>query len=344
MTCSSHALLDLTTSPSRSTWARPFRLMLLVGFCSALPSCGFSLREPGLVAPDEAAAALDRADQLRAQGFREQALIELERAIEINPSLTTAYVGIGDIHREVGDYVAAERSYSTAAQLEPQNFDAQYRHGLTLHLLNRVADAVRAYLRALAVQPGDFDANLNVASAYLQLGEPRQALAYAERAVRLNLDSGPAHANLGAALAGLGRHDEAVAQYQQAAERMELTPELLLNLADSLGRAGRYAEMANTLDQLIKVAPSAAAYERLGSSQFRQQQYDEALATFRKAIELDPAHYPALNGVGVSLLNRYIWSDRTDGAALEEARAVFRRSLLIERRQPKIVDLLSRYG
>jgi tetratricopeptide (TPR) repeat protein len=339
-------------APTRWWPGRRTPLVAAVGGLAVLASCTMNnLGKPGpgseagvALPTTEGRAAVDRADLLVQQGFREQALAELEKAIAVNPRLTTAYLGIGEIHRQEGNYDKAERSFAKAAELEPRNFDAQYKHGLSLHMLNRVTDAVVAYLRALSVRPDDFEANLNVATAYLQLGEPVHALPFAERAVRLKPDSGAGHVNLGAAYAGLDRHNEAVAQYQQAAERMDLTPELLLNLADSLGKAERHAEMTTTLEQLIAIRPTAVAYERLGSAQFKMRKYDEALASFRKSLEVDPNHYPALNGVGVCLLNRYIWSNRTDQVAREEALGALRKSLQIDRKQPKILELVSRYG
>ena len=36
----------------------------------------------------------------------------------------------------------SEPSYARAASIEPNNFDAQYLHGLMLQLLDRVADAI----------------------------------------------------------------------------------------------------------------------------------------------------------------------------------------------------------
>lgn len=292
----------------------------------------------------QAAEAMDRAERLRAQGLDDVALAELERVIAENPELTDAYLEVGDIHETRGDYAKAEEAYGRAAQVEPRNFNAQYKHGLMLQLLNRLAEAVQAYLRALQIQPDDFDANLNLATAYLQLGEPEQALVYARRAVTIDPRSAPARINLGAVYASLEEHQQAVIEYQQAAELMQLTPELLLNLADSLGKARRYAEMQSTLEQLIQVQPSAAAYERLGSALFRMQRYDQSLEAYRQALALDPDYYPALNGVGVNLLNRYLWNNKQDAAAREEGIRALRRSLQIEPRQPEVLKLVTRYG
>jgi tetratricopeptide (TPR) repeat protein len=292
----------------------------------------------------EANQAVARAQILSRQGLDDIALAEFERAIAINPKLTTAYMGVGQIQKKKGNLPKAEVAYGKAAEIEPSNFDAQYNHGLVLQLLNRVTEAVRAYLRALSIKPDDYDANLNLATAYLQLGEPGPGLPYAQRAVRLRGDSGPARVNLGAVYSALNDHENAVIEYQQAAELMELTPELLLNLADSLGKTGRYAEMQNTLEQLIRTKPSAAAYERLASALFRQQRYEEALEQFRKSLDQDRNYYPALNGVGVCLLNQYLLSEKRDLQAREEALKALRRSLQIERRQPAVVDLVTRYG
>lgn len=301
--------------------------------------------EPIAAQPSDHAGAdaIYRAKLAQQKGDLEAARAEFEKAIAENPTLTIAYLGAGEIDREKGDFRGAERNYAKAVELEPGNFDAQYGHGLALQLLSRLNEAVRAYLRALTIRPDDLNANLNLGTTYLQIGEPAQGLNYAQRAVRIDPRNGAARTNLGATYASLGRHAEAVVEYQQASELTELTPPLLLNLADSLGKINRFEEMVNTLRQAIEIQPSASAYERLGSGLFRLRFYDDALVAFRQSVQMDPAFYPALNGVAVCRLNQYLWSNKTDQAAREEAIQLMRQSLQIDRRQPKIVDLLSRY-
>jgi tetratricopeptide (TPR) repeat protein len=257
--------------------------------------------------------------------------------------MTVAYLGAGDIYREKGDYTSAERRYAAAAQIDPKNFDAQYLWGLSLQMLDRLSESVRAYLRALTIRPDDFNANLNLGTAYLQLNEPREALPYAERAVKLDGKSGAARTNLGAIYASLGRHEDAIVEFQQAAELTQLSGPLLLNLAESLNRTKRYEEMVNTLEQLTHNEPTAIAWERLGVGYFNLRRYEDALGAFRKSLEIDPNHYPALNGIGVCQLNQWIFSGQTDKAAHDEAVKSLRRSLQIERDQPQILELVSRY-
>ncbi len=301
-------------------------------------------REPAIGGASGGKGTLSQARSLQLQGNYDAALAEFERAIETNPRLTLAYMGAADIYRQRGDYNAAQTKYAQAASIEPRNFNANYMNGLMLHLLNKLSEAVRAYLQALSVRPDDFNANLNVATAYLQLGEPQESLSFGQRAVQLNPKDAAARTNLGAVYAALNRHEEAVIEYQQAAELTELSAPLLLNLAESLGKTQRYGEMTNTLEQLVKTQPTAIAYERLGFSYFRSRQYPGALGAFRKSLEIDPNHFPGLNGVGVCLLNQWKFSNETDETARMEAVRALRRSVQIEPNQPKILEMLGRYG
>jgi tetratricopeptide (TPR) repeat protein len=293
----------------------------------------------------EAEDATRNALALLSQQRLEEARREFERALAVNPLLITARVGLGEVHLRRGEPAQAEAEFRTAAQQHPGSFNAQYHHGLALQLLDRVTEAIGAYLRALRIQPSDFDANLNIATAYLQADEPEQALIYARRAVQIDGRAAAARTNLGAVYAALGQHEAAVIEYQQAAELMDpITPELLINLAESLRDTGRHEEMRNALTELITRAPSAEAWERLGYANFKLRRYDDALAAFRTAIRMDERYYPAWNGLGVCLLNRYEFSQRADSASLSEAMSALKRSLQINRRQPQVVQWLSKYG
>ncbi|MHA7813466.1 MAG: tetratricopeptide repeat protein [Phycisphaerales bacterium] len=289
-------------------------------------------------------AIYEQAVQLHAAGDLQAALRELERAIAFNPQFTLAYLESGDIFMELAQYEQAERRYAMAVRSEPRNYMAQYRHAQVLHKLGSLEESNRAYLRALSIRPGSFDANLGISIVMLEMGRAEQALPYGQRAVRSEPPSGRARMHLGTVYAALDRHEEAVIEYQQAAELMDApTAGLLLNMSESLNQLQRYAEMVGALDQLVRLDPSAIAYERLGSGLFRLKRYDEALAAFSESGELDPNHFPAFNGVAVCELNQYLWSSKTDGGARERAVAAMRQSLRIDAKQPRIVELLRRY-
>ena len=277
-------------------------------------------------------------------GNYDQALSLFQQILAENPTITSAYLGIGDIYIIKNDYERAEPAYARAARLEPRNFDAQYGHGLALQMLGRFVDAIRAYHRALVIEPESFNANLNIATTYLQMGEPESAVTFAEKAVEANPQDGPARVNLGAAYERVGRNADAVAQYEAAIELMEPSPEVMMNLINALAKDQRYHEAVNTAEFLVRIAPSAQAYERLGWGHFKLAEYEKSIDAYRKAVELDPKHWPALNGVGVNAINTWLVSKKQDEESAREARRALRQSLRLNPDQPKVIALLSNYN
>ncbi|MHC4414970.1 MAG: tetratricopeptide repeat protein [Planctomycetota bacterium] len=299
-----------------------------------------ALTDPG---PTALELNLLEAQVAKEAGEYEVALDLFRQILADNPTFTTAYVGIGEVYVLQKDYANAEPAYARAARLEPRNFDAQYGHGLALQMLERFVEAVKAYHRALTIRPRSVKANLNLATTYLQLGEPTSALIFAEKAVEMDPAHGPARANLGAAYEMLGRWGDAIAQYDAAVELMDPTPPLLMNLINVLAKEKRYVDARNTAEFLIRLEPSANAYERLGWSSFRLGQYDQSIDAYRKAVEIDGTHWPSLNGVGCNALNTWLLSGGRDAEAASEARRAFRQSLRVNPNQPKVIWLLSQY-
>jgi len=284
----------------------------------------------------EAEAAKQAGDFGTALGLFEDILAE-------NPMITTAYLGIGDIYMIQEDYQSAEPAFNRAARLEPRNFDAQYGHGLSLHMLDRFAEAVRAFHRALTIQPNSVSANLSIATAYLRMDQARSALVFAEKAVELDPTNGPAHSNLGAIYEMLDRDGDAIEQYLDAMELMPPSTPLMMNLINVLAKERRYREVINASENLLKIEQSANAYERMAYAYFRLAEYDSSSEAYRNAVSIDPNHWQSLNGIGVNALNRWLVSKKRDRVAAQEARDAFRRSLQVNPRQTKVLTLMSNY-
>jgi tetratricopeptide (TPR) repeat protein len=323
--------------------------VLVTGGCKFWSKSGDTARtEAVMIDPPSPRAGvrgrLDDAEAARASGDYETALAMFRDILAQNPTVTHAYVGIGEIYLEKQDYLSAEPYFARAVRYEPRNFGAQFGHGVVLQMLNRLVDAIKAYHRALTIEPDHPRANLNMATTYMQLGEPANALAFAEKAVKIDPASGPARVNLGAVYEQLGRSADAIEQYDAAVELMEPDGPLLMNLFNALSQEQRFEEARNTALAMIRIHPTAASYERLGWVQFRLKDYQKSVEAYRKAVEIDPNHWPSLNGVGVNALNVWLLSRKADEAAASEARQAFRRSLRINSDQPKIIRLLSDYN
>lgn len=348
-------LLESATHSTRGT-SHLRRLALvagLIGCAASMTSCRLFNQSPAASGPvvpvtsDNMANAdhlVQEGEDALNTGDKDAALAAFAAAIEENPRIVRAHMGMADIYKERKQWPEAEVSSRKWVDLEPRSYDARYMHGYVLHQLNRLLEAIREYRQALTLEPNSHEANLNLATAYLQLSQAVEALPFAERAVQVQPNHGPSRANLGVIYAAVGNDEKAVENYQAAMELMEPSPELMLNLVESLRKLQRYPEMVNTLEAIIRLQPSADAYERLGYATFKLRDYEKSESSYRAALRLDKNYFPAMNGLAVNLLNDYIRSNRTDNGALQEALDLLRRSLRLNKSQPKIVELLSRYG
>lgn len=276
-------------------------------------------------------------------GNYDEALALFNDLLSENPTLVDAHLGVGRTYEKMGELEKAEPAYARAASLDAENFEAQFGHARVLSGLERWTEAIRAFHRALVVRPDSRDANAGMADAYLKLNQAQEALTFAEKAVELSPDDGEARVRLAVALERLGRNADAIRTYETALELVEPRDGILTSLVNLYAAEKRYVEAINTAEELIRLAPSANAYERLGWAQFRVGAYDRSAEAYRKGVELDGDHWPSLNGVATNALNRWLQSSRKDDAARLEARSAFQKSLRINPDQPKVVAILTKY-
>ena len=306
---------------------------------TAAPGCETFWETPASqpVHMQEAKRFLDR-------GLPDSAWASFGLALEENPKLVDAHVGMGWIYHDWGRDVLAHRSFETATGLDPTHYEAHYGLGLTKQVLGWIGDAVEVYLRALALRPASFEANHHLASAYLLLERIEEALPYAQRATRLNANHQGAWANLGTIYRQLGRYQKAIDAYRRAAELGEPAEPILLGMADANIHLERYDRAAVLLRHQNRRKPSATAYERLGYCQFKQRRFDDALASFRAALSIDARDTAALNGLGACLMTLHIESGGRVRTQRRQALDAWRRSIELRPKQPRIAKLIEKYS
>ncbi len=276
-------------------------------------------------------------------GGYDEALALFNDLLSENPTLVEAHIGVGRTYEKMGDLAKAEPAYARAASLDAENFDAQVGHARVLAGLQRWSESIRAFHRALVVRPDSREANAGMADAYLKLNQAQEALAFAEKSVELAKDDGEARVRLAVALERVNRNADAIKAYETALELVEPRDGILTSLVNLYASEKRYVEAINTAEELIRIAPSANAFERLGWAQFRMGAYEKSAEAYRKGVELDANHWPSLNGVATNALNRWLQSGRKDDAARLEARAAFQKSLRLNADQPKVVAIMTKY-
>lgn len=326
--------------------------LLLAG--STLPGCSFQSKgsssgssanrpQPTPQAIEQAQSLARRGTELKSDGFTAQALQAFTQAVETNPALTEAHLGIGDIYRELADYAKADRAYRRAVISDRNNFDARYYLGLTNQLRGRLSEAIGSYERALRIDPNSYLANREMATALLQSNRPNESVLFAKRAVELNPRSRPAWANLAAAYSLIGDYRQAVDAYRQTLELGEAQQQVLIGLANAHIKLGNFRLAENVLLEALRKGDSPLARERMALVLFKLRKYEQAVEAYRSVLAGNPSDTAALNGLGVSLMSIYLRDGENDDASRMEALGLWRRSLALRPEQRFLIDLIARY-
>ncbi|MFI4861105.1 MAG: tetratricopeptide repeat protein [Phycisphaerales bacterium JB063] len=332
----------------------PTRFLLTLSLSLALVGCQANRSTPVRRAPVEPAVSAQQAAAAQAlvnegtvlseQGNNEEALDAFSQALQQNPKLTAAHLGIGTVYRTQGEYDRAAAAYRSAIFTDPNNFDARYFYGLTNQLEGLTEAAIASYQRALLLRPNSFPANRDMGSAQLQHGDPHAAIPYAQRATELDPESQAAWANLAAAYSLVGDYTGAIEAFRQTLELGEPAEPILLGLADAHIQLGNYQRAENVLRATLRTESGPIGYERLGFVLFRQARFEDALSAYMEALKHEPQDLASLNGAGVCLMAMYLEGGEYDDDLRARALAKWRASLAIDRSQSMIIDLIARYS
>jgi tetratricopeptide (TPR) repeat protein len=112
------------------------------------------------------------------------------KVVELEPQHAPAYINLGTLHYNRGDFARAEQYYRQAIHADPRYALAYIDLGNVLDETGRLNDAIHSYMVAIALAPNYADAHYNVALAFERLQQPRKALRHWRAYVKLD-HSGP---------------------------------------------------------------------------------------------------------------------------------------------------------
>ena len=261
---------------------------------------------------------------------------------------------IGDIHRRRGNWELARKAYESACEANPYAFRPHYNLGVmyqrlaeasvTLDRMQRLLrKAINVYLRATVLRPDDFDANLNLSACYFQLGKYQLAERYCKIAIGIRPSSPHAYSNLGIIYDSQGRTNDAIRAYLTSLEFDTHQGQVLMNLGSAYMRQGRLKSAMKTFQLAMEEMPNdAAPWEQIGTCHFHAQEYDKAVAAYRRAITLDGDSPGALRGVGVVYMTQYLLNHNAE--LRDKALAAWQASLEIQPNQPDLARLVDKYS
>jgi len=149
-------------------------------------------------------------------GMNEIAVDLIEKAININPTVSEFYNNCGEAYRVLRKYDLAITRYEQALAIKPDYAEAHNNMGNALKDLGRIEEAITHYEESLAIMPDFVEAHYNMGIALQELGQQNEAINRYKQALAIKPDYAKAYNNMGMALQELGQQNEAISHYELA--------------------------------------------------------------------------------------------------------------------------------
>jgi tetratricopeptide (TPR) repeat protein len=139
----------------------------------------------------------------------EDALMPMQRAVQLNPEDAEAYANLGAALNDLKRLEEAEASCRHAIRIKSDLAEAHSNLGNILREQGRLDEAAASCRQAIAINPDFAEAHLNLGATLYKLGRMSEAEASFRRMIALAPGDVRAYKNLGALLIDLGHMDEA---------------------------------------------------------------------------------------------------------------------------------------
>ena len=287
------------------------------------------------------------------QGHYDQAIPHLERAIAIAPNLKRAHYNLARAYRESGNLEAATHAVTETLRLDP-NYQrahelansikqAHYNRGITYLNDERYSEAITAFQNAITLDPDFTTAHYNLGLTYLKMETYSRAVDALQKTITLDRSYKAAHHTLALAYLGqqeLGKAREAArdalkldVNYQPARSLLEAIDP---SFTPSETQPATPPEPEQPAKQQPTPKPRQETHYELGIAYRNAKMHTEAIAEFRKAIDMDPDFAAAYMGLGEVYLEtgRLDDAENTANAALRiDANSQSARQLLDDIKQ-----------
>ena len=253
--------------------------------------------DDGLKAKPEAALYILRAAILQSEEKIDEALLDLNKAIELAPKDPSALLGRAQIYLGKGDAKKARQDLDKAMELKPDSVQGVLLRAYVSAEEGRLPDAINDMKMLVRSFPENASWAIQLASFYQLDNRPRKAIEVTTDVVRREPDNWQALRIRGDSRLSIGEHSKAIEDYEQAL-KTEISIDaskagILNNLSWVLStspddnvrdgdRAIKYGEEAAKLTEYKQahiLSTLAAGYAEKGD-------FDSALKWSKKAVKL----------------------------------------------------------
>lgn len=241
----------------------------------------------------QALTHLSRGEQLANTQKYPEAIIEYRRAVQADPRLGKARLQLAFAYASTGDGVNALREYVRAADLMPDDHDAQTKAGTFLLLANQYNDAQALAKRMLQRNPNDVEGQILLANALAGLKDMDGAVQAFEKAVAMDPSRSGTYSELGSAQAVKGDKAKAEEAFRKAVAIDPKSAPAHLSLSNFLWANGDRAQAEQEIKTALQIDPKNITANRAMAMYYMLTNRPEAAEPHLKIVaDLTPGPIP----------------------------------------------------
>ena len=169
-------------------------------------------------APDSPEAYLLAGRLFLRREMRDQAAVQANKALQLNPALPLAHELLGESALASGDLQGAIRELEAERKINPLEGETYSRLGDAYLRSGQYTEAQQALNRAVLLQPSATGPYILLGQTFLKLKQPIQALHYLDHAEKMDPSNYITHNLLGQAYKAIGQLAEANRQFKTAVD------------------------------------------------------------------------------------------------------------------------------
>jgi tetratricopeptide (TPR) repeat protein len=235
----------------------------------------------------------DNANKFMAAEKYQEAIVEYRNALQADGRFGEARLKLSEAYQKVGNVNQAFREAVRAADLLPENDEAQIRAANFLVLSRRFEDAQTRIKSVIARNPRNVDAQIVLGMALVGLNDLDGALREMEEAIKLDPTRAESYSNVAAIQAQKGDRDAAKAAFEKAVEVDPKSIPARLSLAIFRWTTGDTVGAEDALKGAAAVDPKNERVNRLLSAFYtgtnRAAQAEPYLKTLAETGTVDSA-------------------------------------------------------
>lgn len=238
-------------------------------------------------------------------GDTESALLALETAVQINPSLGESRANLGNLYLKDGRIEDALYEYRTALQINPNDAKTHSNLGNAYTKRGWLNDAIAQYGYAIELDPNFVQAYKNLAIAYSELEMFVQAEVALKQALILEPKDASLYSQLADVYKQMGKYRQAISQYKKALKIKRNLAEAHYGLAVCYNKLGLVDEETQAYKKALAFQPDmVAAFVGLGNVYFGKKKYDAAIEQYKKAVRIAPDDGTIHHNLGAAYSNK----------------------------------------